>query len=1167
MVEHRLELSIGYLIPKVPTKDMLIPSEHIYNAFRTCNITHLESVPSNQLLPILPSLVRMVLYPPLDKSDFWYRQSKRFTQLISTHSAANFITSLFSVDYSAIEEDTLKSIALINKLSAVDSQHDTVSPPSLLIGNIRELALLDFEKSNPDRKIRLVSAELVRLLYNSDSFIGDKYTPSELLLINPYLPLMSRIIVQLTHQLPNLFPIPELCEALIKVNCGAELVCSIAANNPNDFEDILYSLLSGDESQDDQLQFNPLRMKTLCLLCSMNPAYFSIVRRRCVQLKKHMSIAFILALEEANTISTTYLHTDSSLDIELPSFTIDSLLSQPTHANYPVLDFLSSILLNNSDDNCWVTLYLKQALRKNIPSRIFTCVKQHIMDRLLRAIPEIGEGVKEGKSPPLEQMDSDSPHETGDYEHMQTEGAISRVSVLSLTSSQLKFAASVLRVFCILRRLCSLPPTHRETDVIFNLIITPSISLQDGTEFLKVALGALLLCPVFYAGDKENLVMEWYQQLVLILPTADSQDFQLTELLLTIHTLSHNSNQQALVELISAIMSIPLRNKSYQVTKSKEIFLKVFTDEKCSPMILSLPPTPNLNANNTDKFFIQSLLDFLKKKTIPSSMQHTQWIFKQILQCTLPLHSTMLLILKEYITGIVREACKNNSSVVDLLFQRNDIIEMYSNTSLLHNDDLAAQLLVLFYLLTIFSDETIPISSPVSEYTVSMLQHVPIKMLLSKAISHATLCSELYPLLLKLIIDCLPQLWLPQNVLREFNCVQSGMKLETKCIPVHFEKTMNQRSPNLHIIFVLLKQLLNLHVDKLRSFMSVLVELIPDLLSPNIARQTQNIYLTLWERLESVEPRRLWLTTANCLIESEQELTHDDLAFDPLLILNCDSRVFRVPPIYSLLLDTLVAYLASSRVHLYRIERQRELQGIFPPSQDTVPPYELRQTIISTQESAVIQLLIDICIPNDEDKSNQSPFGMQMTNLTEIQCLSCCLINQMFIADPNLARIIHSQGYPNHMIEMLVQGVPPMHICIDFIPGLLEESDSSSSLVFCVQLTACLCEQYPLPKAIGVCQKVLEYLNRKVRQLDSKGRSDIFRPLLTSLIHFAKTFPTLSEDITLLLLSILKLEEAVTHSCVENRDASINQLEGAVSLAQAVTDTFDVLLDLVVLKL
>ena len=1168
MVEQSLELGIGVQLPMVPAREMLVPSEYVYNALRTGNITALESCPPRDLLPVLPSLVRLAICPPLDKSDFWYRQSKRFIPLITSHHAANLISSLSAVDFSALEADTVKSIALIQKLSSLDSTPAPL-PPSLLVGTVRESMLLDFERSGVERKMRLLTAELVRLLYQADSYIGDKYTPSELLVINPYLPLMSQLLVQLTHQLPALIQLPELCEALIKVECGAELVCCVAANNPNAFESILYSLLSRDESQEDQLQYNPLRMKTLCLLCSMSPGYFSAVRRRCVTRKRHLTVALILALEEARLADTPSLReevTEVSDEIEIPSFSLESLTA-PAHASDPVLDFLSSVLLSGSDENSWVTLYLKQALRKNVPSRVFSSVKQQIINRLIGVIPGLRVGGKEGvsfRSPPPEPADTESPLHT-ESEPMQTEGTASRVCVLSLSSSQLTLGTSVLRVFCILRRLCPLPPHHLEADVILSLIVAPSLCTSHcGTEFLKVALGALLLCPVFYSGDKEELVLEWYRQLLQILPTAE---FQLRELLLTIYSLSHSSNNQPLTDLLSDIMSIPHWNKPYQITKSKDLFLRVFTDDKCSQMILSLPPTPNLNADHTDKFSIQSLLDFLKKKTLPSSLQPTQWIFNQVMQCTLPLHPTILLILKEYNSVILREALKSTSATSHLLFPINDVIDVYASTSLLHNDNLVPQLLLLFYLLTLYSDETLPPSSPLLQYAISALQHVPIKMLLSKAITHSTQCSELYPLLLKLVLDSLPQLWLPQNVLREVNCVQSGMKLETKCIPAHFEKTMNQKNPNLHVIFVLLKQLLSLHLDRLRSFISVLVQLIPFLLSPTIARQTQNIFLALWERIESVEPRRLWLATANRLSQCERELTHDDLAFDPLLILNCDPRVFRIPPIYSLLLDTLVAYLAASRVHLFRIERQRELQGITPPCSDVIPTYELTQNIISTQESATIQLLIDVCIPNEEDRSTQSPFGMQLTNLTEIQCLSCCLISQMLIADPNLARIIHSQGYPNQIIEMLVQGVPPMHICIDFIPGLLEETENTNSIVFCVQLTASLCEQYPLPKAIGVCQKVLEFLNRKVRQLDNAGRSELFRPMLTSLIHFAKTFPTLSEEITLLFLLILKLEQATVPTCVENRDASIDRLEGSASLSQAVADTFDVLLDQVVLKL
>ena len=1172
MVEQSLQVNIGFHLHTVPYKEILIPSNSIYNAFQTCNITALESAPANALLPILPSLVRLAVCPPFhDKSDFWYRQSKRFTQLISSFPEANLITPLFDLDYPAIEEDAVKYITHIKKLATVEGTSSS-STPSVLIGKIRDTAQLDFELSSPDRRMRLLVSELIRLSYLAAPYVADKYVPSELFIVNPTLPVLSRLLVQLTHQLPTLIPLPDLCESLLNVEPGPELVCSIAANNPNELESILFHILSQDESQEDHAQLNPLRVKCLCLLCTMSSAHFSIVRRRCVKLRKHLTIAFILALEESRLLDiSTPTNTETDLEIELPSFSLDTLLSPPSSSFDPVLDFLGALLLTHSEENCWVSLYFKQTLRKNVPSRVFNSVKQHVISRLLQVVPEVGEGGKELgniQAPHLEHTESDSHSEAGETELMEVEGSTCKVSVHPLSPTQFSHAAAVLRIFSVLRKLCPLPPNQNETDVIFNLIVTPAVSTSpSGVEFMKVSLGALIICPVFYnSAEKERLVLEWYHQVQQLLPEieAESQDFQMRELLLTISSLCYNSSYQELSEVISDVMSIPLRNKSYQLNKSKEIFLRVFTEEKCNQMILTLPPTRGLNANHTDKLSIQSLLDFLqkKKKRVVSVSHLTEWILNQLLNCSLPLHPSLLLLLREYTAIILNEANP------DLLFPRDDVIELYSDTSLLHDRDkrLAAQLLLLFYLLTLFSDETLPPSSPIMNYTVSILEHVPIKILLSKAVTHASQCSDLYPHLLRLVLHSLPQLWIPQNVLREFNGIHSGEKLESKCSPVHLEKTIEQKHHNFHVIFVLLKQLLGLHVDKLREFLPVLVKLIPILLSADMSRQTQNIYLTLWERLESVEPRKLWLATANSLrLKGSGQLKHDDLAQDPLLILHCDPRVFRVPPIYSLLLDTLAAYLAASRVYLYRVQKQREVEE--KSFQDAMTPHDLRQAIISTQESATIQLLIEVCMPNEDDNDNLSPFGIQLTNLTEIQCLSCSLINQMIIADPNLARIIHVQGYPSHMIEMLVQGVPSMHICTDFIPDLLEETDNPTNIVFCVQLTACLCEQYPLHKAIGVCQRVLEFLSKRVRHLDSKERAGVFKPMLISLVHFAKTFPTLSEDITNLLLVVMKLEQAVTPETVVSRNAIKEKLGEDTSLAQAVADTFDVLLDEVVLKL
>lgn len=90
-----------------------------------------------------------------------------------------------------------------------------------------------------------------------------------------------------------------------------------------------------------------------------------------------------------------------------------------------------------------------------------------------------------------------------------------------------------------------------------------------------------------------------------------------------------------------------------------------------------------------------------------------------------------------------------------------------------------------------------------------------------------------------------------------------------------------------------------------------------------------------------------------------------------------------------------------------------------------------------------MQILLEVCLPTSEEqqlgattdsllrsirgpvpgKSKQGslgpaakggveaaePEGGLLSDLREVQCLICCLLHQMFIADPNIAKLVHFQ--------------------------------------------------------------------------------------------------------------------------------------------------------------
>lgn len=98
------------------------------------------------------------------------------------------------------------------------------------------------------------------------------------------------------------------------------------------------------------------------------------------------------------------------------------------------------------------------------------------------------------------------------------------------------------------------------------------------------------------------------------------------------------------------------------------------------------------------------------------------------------------------------------------------------------------------------------------------------------------------------------------------------------------------------------------------------------------------------------------------------------------------------------------------------------------------------------QDSAAVQILLEICLPTSEeqrlgantesllrsslgpmpektkqgsqgatarvDVEDAEPEGGLFSDLREVQCLICCLLHQMFIADPNIAKLVHFQVSP-----------------------------------------------------------------------------------------------------------------------------------------------------------
>ena len=68
------------------------------------------------------------------------------------------------------------------------------------------------------------------------------------------------------------------------------------------------------------------------------------------------------------------------------------------------------------------------------------------------------------------------------------------------------------------------------------------------------------------------------------------------------------------------------------------------------------------------------------------------------------------------------------------------------------------------------------------------------------------------------------------------------------------------------------------------------------------------------------------------------------------------------------------------------------------------------------------------------------------------------------------------QGYPLDLLPITVKGVPSMHICLDFAPELLRQSDMDKQ-AFTVDLISHLSVQYALPKSFSTARLAVNVLS------------------------------------------------------------------------------------------
>ena len=145
------------------------PTERAFRFIRNVAISKVEELTREELVSLLPALVRMSQCQSIDESLNWQEARKEIQKVLCGLDVVNSVVALLSVDFGCLRQDCLKEQQLQRKLEG--SGHST------LVESLKEDIALEFERSEPSRRLRLVLGEMLRIMNKVNIiFSGSFYT-------------------------------------------------------------------------------------------------------------------------------------------------------------------------------------------------------------------------------------------------------------------------------------------------------------------------------------------------------------------------------------------------------------------------------------------------------------------------------------------------------------------------------------------------------------------------------------------------------------------------------------------------------------------------------------------------------------------------------------------------------------------------------------------------------------------------------------------------------------------------------------------------------------------------------------------------------------------------------------------------------------------------------
>ena len=332
-----------------------------FNAIYKIDILELHNLSNEEMRPLLPCLARIAFRYKFEVSPVTEIERNTILEIIKKHEDINSIISLLSYDFQAMELDLRKELEqrVVIRTNLTDLKSSI---------NENSIISLDFSRNENFCRHRLIINELLQMqqltMLISTAQLKETFYKSELFELDVYINEISDVICCAMFELPNTLRLLDICEALLYVRMGPRLICRIAANFCEHFEEICMSLLrNSKQSENEDSLIGKIRTNVLRNLCRMNPSCVSIVRSAAIEMGKMPGLCLHLSLDHMEIFHDNEQNKSARYLNDLVQFVRNILLSNENEAKnwlkdgQKQVDLLEEKILNHSDQNKNEMLY------------------------------------------------------------------------------------------------------------------------------------------------------------------------------------------------------------------------------------------------------------------------------------------------------------------------------------------------------------------------------------------------------------------------------------------------------------------------------------------------------------------------------------------------------------------------------------------------------------------------------------------------------------------------------------------------------------------------------------------------------------------------------------------------------------------------------------------